>query len=351
MAFLTYLKSAVGVTALVAAAANAAPVDDAALRCGVPAAAYAHAPTAYACDSIAVIERRAVALPAVDWPAIKSDLLAAAASAATVDDMHGPLANALRRLDGHSRFLTPPRAAELRTPQKRVDRVQTEPSARIAYVDLRGFVGTDPVSMEAYVRTLREGIAEAERNYVCGYIVDLRRNPGGNMWPALLGLQPLLGRGRVGGFRTRDGGEAYWTLEDDSASAGGVVALAARVPLPAGGSAGTRPVAVLLGVETASAGEAVAIAFRDRPDTRSFGWRTAGLTTANAGYALTDNARIALAVAEMIDRNGLRYTPYVRPDEETIAALRVHRVGRTVDVTRNAAVSWLAEMPACGGTL
>lgn len=344
---LTYRTSVACASVLLTVTAAAG--DHSTTRCGVSAAAYAQPPTAYACDSIAVIERSSVALPAADWPAIRADLLAAAASAATVDDMHAPLAAALRRLDGHSRFLTPTHAAELRAPQKRVDRVQADPLARIAYVDLRGFVGTDPESMDAYVRTLREGIAEAERNDVCGYIVDLRRNPGGNMWPALLGLQPLLGRGRVGGFRSRDGGEAYWTLDGDYASAADVVAIAARTPLPGVEGAGARPVAVLLGTETASAGEAVAIAFRERPDTRSFGWRTAGLTTANAGYPLKDNARIVLAVAEMIDRNGLAYAPYVRPDEETVAALRVHRVGRTVDVTRNAAGAWLAERRACGG--
>ena len=336
---------------MAALASAPAFADDAATRCGVPAASYAHPPTAYACESIAIIETRAVVLASANWwPAIKAELLAAAANATAVEDVHAPLAAVVRRLDGHSRFLDPQRAKELRAAQTRVDRVRTDTHAGMAYVDLRGFVGTDPDSMQAYVRTLREGIAEAERAGACGYIVDLRRNPGGNMWPALLGLQPLLGSGTVGGFRTRDGAHAYWKLERDRATAAGVVALAARDALPAAESAAARPVAVLLGTDTASSGEAVAIAFRERPQTRSFGWHTAGLTTANAGFALRDNARLVLAVAEMIDRNGRVYAPHVSPDEETAAALRVHRAGRYVDVTRNAAAAWLAERRACGGT-
>jgi C-terminal processing protease CtpA/Prc len=167
------------------------------------------------------------------------------------------------------------------------------------------------------------------------------------MWPALLGLQPLLGKGKVGGFRTRDGQEAYWQLEHDRAGAAQVVALKVAESIPPADGAVARPVAVLIGTETGSSGEAVAIAFRDRPATRSFGWHTAGYTTANATFKLGDDATVVLAVADMIDRNGRAYAPYVKPDEETVAALEVHRSGRYVDVTRRIATDWLAARDEC----
>jgi C-terminal processing protease CtpA/Prc len=309
--------------------------------------AQTHPPSAYTCEALALIEKNSVAVGKVDWPAIKADALAAAREAPTIEDAHRAVAAALLRLDPHSRLLSRQRSVELKAPQARFDRVQANAAARIAYVDVRGFVGTDADSMQAYVRTLREGFAAAEDALTCGYIVDLRRNPGGNMWPPLLGLQPLLGTGAVGGFRTRDGSEAYWQLEANRASAAEVVALTARQPFPVVDTAATRPVAVLLGTETASAGEAIAIAFRERPATRSFGWRTAGLATANAGFKLRDDVTLILAVADIIDRDGRAYAPYVKPDEETIAAIRVHRTGRYVDVTRNAATEWLAARDEC----
>jgi C-terminal processing protease CtpA/Prc len=299
------------------------------------------------CEALRTIEQQALAVGMVDWTEIKRQALAETRDARSESDVHSAIAATLRRLDPHSRFLAPVRAGELRSAQTRVDRVQPNPETAIAYIDMRGFRGTDPESMLAYVRALREGIADAEAGRTCGYIVDLRRNPGGNMWPALLGVQPLLGTGVVGGFRTRDGSEAWWRLEPDRASAADVVAIAARKPLPRSDTAAARPVAVLLGTETASAGEAVAIAFRERPATRFFGWHTAGLTTANATFKLSDQAALVLAVAEMIDRRGNAYSRYVSPDEETVAAMRVHRLHRYDDVTRLAAAQWLGSTPAC----
>ena len=339
-------RVAAAALALVIAAPMAVAADRDARLCGVTPEEYEHKPTAYACEALAIVERFAVAIDRVDWPSIKAHAIAAARSASTLEDVHGALDETLRELDRHSRFSSPRRTAELKAPQTRFDRVQAD-AHRIAYVNLRGFSGTDPASMEAYVRTLRDGFAAAERARTCGYIVDLRRNPGGNMWPALLGLQPLLGDGVVGAFRTRDGSRSHWRLDADHASVEQTVVVEAAQPLPRGSAAATRPVAVLLGTETASAGEAVAIAFRERPATRSFGWHTAGLTTANAGFHLSDDATLFVAVAEMTDRNGNAYLPYLKPDEETVAALRVHRTGRYDDVTRKAAAEWLATAGPC----
>jgi len=331
-----------------AAPASAAPAGDAA-RCGVDVARYAQPPTGYLCEVLRTIEERALAIGNVDWPQMRQDVLEETRDARSESDLYPAIAAALRRLDPHSRLFTPARAAQLQSAQSRVDRVQPDPGTGVAYVDLRGFRGTDAESMSAYVRTLREGIAEAEAARTCAYIVDLRRNPGGNMWPTLLGLQPLLGSGVVGGFRARDGSEAWWRIEPDRVSTADVVAISAQRPLPRSDDAAARPVAVLLGTDTASAGEAVAIAFHERPSTRFFGWHTAGLTTANATFTLPDRAVLVLAVFDMIDRNGNAYSRYISPDEETVAAIRVHRLHRFDDVTRRAATDWLRSTPACAG--
>lgn len=51
-------------------------------------------------------------------------------------------------------------------------------------------------------------------------------------------------------------------------------------------------VAVLIDNGTASSGEAVLIAFQRRPDTRTFGNATCGLSTANQEYMLSDGASL-----------------------------------------------------------
>ena len=107
-----------------------------------------------------------------------------------------------------------------------------------------------------------------------GWIVDLRGDRGGNMWAMLGILKPLLGSGDLGVFEDRTGQRSRpWRAEIQGS--GQVQAT--------GPDLAHVPVAVLIGPQTASAGEAVAIAPKGRPQTRVFGhathWPTPGNTT------------------------------------------------------------------------
>ena len=73
--------------------------------------------------------------------------------------------------------------------------------------------------------------------------------------------------------------------------------------------------AVLTGRMTCSSGEAIATAFRGRPDTRSFGLETCGLPTANDEFPLSDGAWILLTVSRFADRTGVVYSGPIAPHE------------------------------------
>jgi len=74
-------------------------------------------------------------------------------------------------------------------------------------------------------------------------------------------------------------------------------------------------VAVLTDGRAASSGEAVVISFRRRPNTRSFGGATCGLSTSNSTFRLTDGALLLLTTAVMADRTQSPYGDVVVPDE------------------------------------
>ena len=74
-------------------------------------------------------------------------------------------------------------------------------------------------------------------------------------------------------------------------------------------------VAVLTDYAVGSSGEAVVVAFRARPRTRSFGSVTRGLSTANEAFALSDGAKLFLTVAVMADRERTLYGDSIVPDE------------------------------------
>ena len=74
-------------------------------------------------------------------------------------------------------------------------------------------------------------------------------------------------------------------------------------------------VAVLTDKGVASSGEAVVVAFRSRPDTRSFGTETCGVPTANFSFAQIDGATLLLTTALMADRASKTYASPIAPDE------------------------------------
>jgi len=74
------------------------------------------------------------------------------------------------------------------------------------------------------------------------------------------------------------------------------------------------PVVVVVGAETVSAGELVALALQDRGRARVVGEPTAGNVEAVQGFTLPDGSRLLLAVADLRGPNGLAFATGVVPD-------------------------------------
>ena len=73
--------------------------------------------------------------------------------------------------------------------------------------------------------------------------------------------------------------------------------------------------AVLTDTLTASSGEAVAVAFKARKHTRSFGAGTCGVSTGRGRFYLSDGSVILLTTAVFADRRLVRYGHSIAPDE------------------------------------
>ena len=91
-------------------------------------------------------------------------------------------------------------------------------------------------------------------------------------------------------------------------------------------------VAVLTNCRVAGSGEAVVIGFRARPEARSFGTPTRGLSTSNDEFALTGGGTLVLCTSTMADRTGLTYGHAVVPDE--VIADPVETLRRAVEWLR-----------------
>ena len=109
-----------------------------------------------------------------------------------------------------------------------------------------------------------------------------------------------------------------------------------RIDARVGKGLAAKPLAVLIGPRTASAGEAIAIALLGRDNVRSFGKQTGGLTSGNIGVTMPDGAMLIITAGHFVDRRGRVYRAGISPDEtiEPIAGS---------DKVRGRAREWLVE--------
>jgi C-terminal processing protease CtpA/Prc len=107
------------------------------------------------------------------------------------------------------------------------------------------------------------------------------------------------------------------------------------------------PVAVLTAPDTGSSGEFVTIAFRGRPQTRSFGLPTEGRPTGNDTFRLSDGAVIVLTTVQKADRTGHVYPDAPRPPDQTVINGSSRQDPYRSDASIRAAEHWLTAQHAC----
>lgn len=254
----------------------------------------------------------------IDWGSFKQAVTAVAPNPQSIADTYPAITKALDLLgDLHSNFQKPDGTYILNPGVIGRCTVYPPPTPSIppdiGYVKVGTYLSTGWADDVAFAAGIQRTIAAADGPLVKGWIVDLRGNNGGNMYPMVAGVGPLLGEGLAGAFISPDGTvSANWTYANGASTSYGRVQV--QVPDPYTISARPR-VAVLTDCTVASSGEAVAISFRGRPGTRSFGGATFGVSTAPHTFPMSDGGRLNLSVEFMADRNLTKYGGPVVPDE------------------------------------
>jgi len=254
----------------------------------------------------------------INWTDFRGQVAQRASGAQTIQDLYPAISLALGLLDDHHSFYQAASGGGVGNPL--APHCGAPPAGTpglpgdIGYVRIGSFSGSVVGADVAFADTIQDQIRARDAANLAGWIVDLRGNGGGNMWPMVAGTGPVLGEGVIGFFVTPTGSSSPWSYQSGAAFNGSTQisrTTAAYVLL-----SGAAPrVAVLTDNFVASSGEAVAVAFRGRPNTRSFGGTTCGLSTANSGFRLSDGATLQLTVSLMADRIGTRYGIPLVPDE------------------------------------
>ena len=324
-----------------------------AFGCGAvihPSAGKPLAPEAAAyIDSVFVLmEEHELADGPIDWEQLHRETLYRAGGARTSDDTHKAVEWALRRVNPHSSLLLPDKWADM---ERRWREKPNYPTGRmlnggIAYITLPGFASQMDELILQYALEGQQLLRTFRDSGACAWIVDLRRNSGGNMYPMLVAIGPLIGDGNAGFFRAGSGLIKPWGYARGVSWLGTdtVVRLPpSKPPVPTI----VAPVALLTGPLTASSAEAIVAAFSGVANSRSFGSPTAGFSTGNTGYRLNDGATVMLTELVLGDRTGREYGQRIRPDFVVGGSIWNMFADADDPITTTAAAQWLRHTDEC----
>lgn len=222
------------------------------------------------------------------------------------------------------------------------NQVHTEILAKeVSYIRVPSFQVYDPAQLNAFAQSLADQVQTLSKTGKKGFIIDLRLNGGGNIYPMLSGLGALFGN-QIVGYETdiNDSISRTWEIKNGNFIIGGYQTTQVK-PRSAPGLQSI-PVVVLLGPVTKSAGSMVAIAFKGRPHTFFIGEPTAdGYTTSNGYFQFAPSLTLNFATNFVADRNRKVYKTTVNPDLLIQGGDNFEQL--LLDAKIKAALGWLIE--------
>lgn len=183
----------------------------------------------------------------------------------------------------------------------------------IGYIYVPGFMSMSDTSILNFATKIQNLIRKIDNESdIQGWIIDLRENTGGNMYPMIAGLGPIIGDATLGYFTYSKGENIKWFYEKGECGEGKKLRVKVNNPYVLKNK--KSKIAVLIGSRTGSSGEMTTISFIGKPYTMLFGQKSAGFITANSGFNLLNGSTLLLATSYTMDRNLKKYLKPIIPD-------------------------------------
>lgn len=287
----------------------------------------------YLDKTLLIISSNALNKDKIDWSSLKVDLYGKAKDAHNIEDILPVYPYLFEKIDDHHGWLS--YKGKNYSWSKNIQTVKNETvknavkkyknahssllSKNIAYIRISGNSDFSAKKMDSIASNIVDEINKVNSRKIKGWVVDLRLNTGGNMYPMIAGISDLIGDNeKVGGFITSDHKpDGDWLLKNGNVYVDSNQVLDRKkleTPIKK-----QLPIAVLISGYTASSGEMTAITLIGRDKTKLFGEESAGYTTSNQGFEVDENSGLNLAVSYVVDRNGKIYSDNIKPDFEIIA--------------------------------
>ena len=289
---------------------------------------------AYVNEILTIMRSNAVTRYIVDWGNLESEVNQLAANAQSINETYPAITRALELLGTNHSFLNASSGALITYPStltctQSFD-IDTPNEAGIGYIRVDSYGPNNAETQTEFATNIQAKIAQQDREGITAWIVDLRNNQGGNMWPMIAGLGPLFDSSLLGYFADADENFIPWGYENGQSILNGtpIVTVNANYTL----INASPKIAVLSSQRVASSGEATLIAFKKQNNVRFFGTDTCGLSTANSSFELSDGSVLFLTTAITVDREQEKYGDRVPVDQPS-----------TPETVLTEAISWLQE--------
>jgi C-terminal processing protease CtpA/Prc len=292
-----------------------------------------------------IVEKHSIRKDSVDFDIIKSKVYEKVKQAKTIEDCYPIIQSILRDLgDNHSFLMTKQKVEKWKNTSKSKTKNELitfsgkNINDNIGYLKMNGFSSGDKKSLRTYADSLQNLIKTIDNKNMKGWIIDLRENRGGNCWPMLAGIGPILDNGKCGYFVSGSGKKSEWFYENGESGINSKTIVKTNIK-PYHLINRNNPIAILTGNRTASSGEVIVTAFHGKENTKSFGEHTAGLSTGNENFKLSDGSVILLTSSIYADRNGKLFGKEIKPDVEI--EFTYEEIGTFIDKVIVEAIVWI----------
>lgn len=248
-------------------------------------------PAGYVRHCVKLLDRDGLYADSPEWEAKKKEVLASAKTITTLEEAHACVQEAGYVAGGKHTFIQAP-VADKTTYVEQAPEVKMQEDG-ILHIVIPAHNGVK-VSDSLYIHTVFDFLQD--HLDAKGVIVDLRDNTGGNMYPMITAVSPLLPNGIILKFKSRDKTTPI-TLEYVVKSCQLAPDNIDRIP-------SSTPVAILTNGMTGSSGEATLLCFRGLDNVRTFGAPSAGYASGNVTHILADGYLLAITRSCDVARTG-----------------------------------------------
>ncbi len=274
---------------------------------------------AYVAEVLTIMRNNVVTRYDIDWGNLESEVNQLAANAKTIPETYPAITRALELIETNHSFLNASSGELITYPSAltctQAFEIDTPNEPNIGYIRVDSYGPNNTESESEFATNIQARIAQKDNQDITAWVVDLRNNQGGNMWPMIAGLGPLFDSTVLGYFVDADESFTPWGYENGQSVLDGnpVVSVSSPYtlmnPLP--------KIAVLSSNRVASSGEATLIAFKKQYNVRFFGTNTCGLSTANSSFELSNGSVLFLTTAITADREQEKYGGRVPVDQDS----------------------------------